>query len=239
MKISLCLVTLLALVAMAMAQFHQQAGRILEPPVPTLCAQSRQRYIWTSGRLCDFKGCERADLQPRNVNGWFWTAELTKLPPTTDRRQNDWSPSGGFNKPQPDNREFLQGGASENCLAILNNFYNDGVHWHDVACHHRKPWVCEENLAELSGGAGTGRTVSKPKEGIETGSWCGACCSSSTCGLNFCEREEEQEEEEEEQEQEQEQEQQQQQQLQKEEEQQEQQQQEQEEEQQEEENRVK
>ncbi|KAK7864419.1 hypothetical protein R5R35_000460 [Gryllus longicercus] len=205
MKISLCLVTLLALVAMAVAQFHQQAGRILEPPVPTLCAQrkihetfggkgyffswkdpsvagqeedwlggrnwcrkrcmdlvsvethaenefvksriveGRQRYIWTSGRLCDFKGCERADLQPRNVNGWFWTAELTKLPPTTDRRQTDWSPSGGFNKPQPDNREFLQGGASENCLAILNNFYNDGVHWHDVACHHRKPWVCEES----------------------------------------------------------------------------------------------
>lgn len=53
------------------------------------------KYIWTSGRLCDFKGCDRPDLQPLNINGWFWTAELQKLAPTTDRSQNDWSESGG------------------------------------------------------------------------------------------------------------------------------------------------
>ncbi|XP_049771560.1 uncharacterized protein LOC126146138 isoform X1 [Schistocerca cancellata] len=191
------------------AQFQPQpAGRILEPPVPTLCAQRKihehfngkgyffswkdsqtqtpedwlggrnwcrmrcmdlvslettaenefikkrivegnQRYIWTSGRLCDFKGCDRPDLQPLHINGWFWTAELTRLPPTTDRHQNDWSHTGGLNRPQPDNREPQQGGAPENCLAVLNNFYNDGVHWHDVACHHRKPFVCEDNDALL------------------------------------------------------------------------------------------
>lgn len=93
---------------------------------------SQQKYIWTSGRLCDFKGCDRPDLQPVSINGWFWTAELQKLAPTTDRRQNDWSENGGIGQPQPDNRELQQGGAAENCLAILNNFYNDGVHWHDV-----------------------------------------------------------------------------------------------------------
>lgn len=38
--------------------------------------------------------------------------------------------NGGIGRPQPDNRELQQGGAPENCLAILNNFYNDGVHWH-------------------------------------------------------------------------------------------------------------
>jgi hypothetical protein len=54
---------------------------------------------------------------------------LQKLAPTTDRRQNDWSENGGIGVPQPDNRELQQGGANENCLAILNNFYNDGVHW--------------------------------------------------------------------------------------------------------------
>lgn len=107
------------------------------------------KYIWTSGRQCDFRGCERPDLQPTNVNGWFWTAELQKLAPTTDRQQNDWSENGGIGQPQPDNREVQQGGAKETCLAVLNNFYNDGVHWHDVACHHRKPWVCEENDALL------------------------------------------------------------------------------------------
>merc|ERR1711971_973351 len=45
---------------------------------------------------------------------------------------------------QPDNRA-----AGENpphpevCLGILNNFYADGIKWHDVACHHKKPTVCE------------------------------------------------------------------------------------------------
>nr|CAD7580680.1 unnamed protein product [Timema californicum] len=106
---------------------------------------SNVKYIWTSGRLCDFKGCDRPDLQPIHINGWFWTAELKKLAPTNNRVQNDWSHTGGLNRPQPDNREPQQGGAPENCLAVLNNFYQDGVHWHDVACHHRKPFVCEES----------------------------------------------------------------------------------------------
>lgn len=52
-------------------------------------------------------------------------------------------------KPQPDNREAIQGGAPENCLAVLNQFYNDGVNWHDVACHHKKPWICEDNESLL------------------------------------------------------------------------------------------
>ena len=47
--------------------------------------------------------------------------------------------------PQPDNREEIQNGAPENCIAILNNLYGDGIHWHDVACHHKKPFVCEES----------------------------------------------------------------------------------------------
>lgn len=103
------------------------------------------KYIWTSGRLCDFKGCDRTDLQPVEINGWFWTAILQKMPPTTNREQNDWSEGGGIGKPQPDNRELIQGGAAEHCVAILNNFYEDGVHWHDVACHHVKPFICEEH----------------------------------------------------------------------------------------------
>ncbi|XP_059490613.1 uncharacterized protein LOC132205534 [Neocloeon triangulifer] len=215
--ISLCsgkMIRVLSLAAVvatfALVSGQAQKGRILEPPVPALCAQRkiherfggkgyffswkepstagqekdwldgrnycRQRcmdlvspdskpendfiksrivrdkvkYIWTSGRLCDFKGCDRPDLKPLNVNGWFWTAELKKLPPTTDRINNDWSPSGGLGRPQPDNREAAQGGATENCLAILNQFYKDGVNWHDVACHHFKPWVCEENQSLLS-----------------------------------------------------------------------------------------
>ncbi|ROT65260.1 mannose-binding protein [Penaeus vannamei] len=51
----------------------------------------------------------------------------------------NWSHTGATGHPQPDNRE--QGG--ENCLAVLNNFYDDGVRWHDVGCHHEKPIICE------------------------------------------------------------------------------------------------
>ena len=31
-------------------------------------------YFWTSGRLCDFDGCDRPDFFPKNLNGWFWSA---------------------------------------------------------------------------------------------------------------------------------------------------------------------
>ena len=48
-------------------------------------------------------------------------------------------------RPQPDNREQIQqNGGEEACLAVLNNFYGDGIKWHDVACHHEKPIVCED-----------------------------------------------------------------------------------------------
>lgn len=47
--------------------------------------------------------------------------------------------------PQPDNRAAgEQPPSPETCLAILNNFYADGIKWHDVACHHKKPTVCEQ-----------------------------------------------------------------------------------------------
>ena len=40
---------------------------------------------------------------------------------------------------------FLQGRNDEACLAFLNNFYGDGVVWHDIACYHKKPFVCEDD----------------------------------------------------------------------------------------------
>lgn len=40
---------------------------------------------------------------------------------------------------------FNATGNDESCLSILNNFYNDGLKWHDVACHHLKPFVCEDS----------------------------------------------------------------------------------------------
>uniref|UniRef100_A0A1B0DML3 Uncharacterized protein n=1 Tax=Phlebotomus papatasi TaxID=29031 RepID=A0A1B0DML3_PHLPP len=107
-------------------------------------------YIWTSGRLCDFKGCEgRADLEPKNIFGWFWSANREKIQPTNQIPQgwgyNPWSRTGHKKQPQPDNAEFDINQTSESCLSVLNNVYNDGIAWHDVACYHEKPVVCEDN----------------------------------------------------------------------------------------------
>ena len=30
------------------------------------------KFFWTSGRLCDFGGCDRPEFFPKNINGWFW-----------------------------------------------------------------------------------------------------------------------------------------------------------------------
>lgn len=50
-----------------------------------------------------------------------------------------------LNVPQPDNHDKKQGGYEESCLAVLNNYYNDGIKWHDVGCHHVKSFICEDS----------------------------------------------------------------------------------------------
>merc|ERR1712029_243940 len=95
------------------------------------------KYFWTSGRMCNFEGCDREDFLPKNINGWFWSANQARMNPTNGTRFHDWSQTGGSRppKPQPDNREKVgnPSGDDEACMAVLNNFYGDGVKWHDVA----------------------------------------------------------------------------------------------------------
>jgi len=121
-------------------------------------------YIWTSGRLCDFEGCaERADLQPVNEKGWFWSAVNRKISPTNaptpgwSRNPQPWSRTGHHKRPQPDNAEFGINKTPESCLGVLNNLYQDGIKWHDIACYHKKPYICEDNEALLNFIKGTNR----------------------------------------------------------------------------------
>ena len=98
-----------------------------------IVAKDRQRYFWTGGEV---------------RNGQIsWPS---------GKRYNDvdWSHTGGSvlgeeitisltvccsaKRPQPDNRE-----GNEFCLAVLNNFYADGIRFHDVSCHHKKPVTCQ------------------------------------------------------------------------------------------------
>ncbi|XP_055386410.1 uncharacterized protein LOC129615300 [Condylostylus longicornis] len=107
-------------------------------------------YIWTSGRICDFAGCEnRPDLEPKNIFGWFWSATREKIQATNRIPQNwgynPWSQTGHKKRPQPDNAEYDINQTKEQCLSVLNNVYNDGIQWHDVACYHEKPVICEDS----------------------------------------------------------------------------------------------
>ncbi|XP_069957503.1 uncharacterized protein [Cherax quadricarinatus] len=54
----------------------------------------------------------------------------------------NWSYTGSEGIPQPDNAEE----GKEDCLAVLNSFYNDGIRWHDVACYHPKAIICERRI---------------------------------------------------------------------------------------------
>jgi len=106
-------------------------------------------YIWTSGRLCDFAGCDNGDLYPKNINGWFWSATRGKIAATNripkGWGKNPWSQTGYKKKPQPDDAEYGVNGTHEPCMAVLNTVYADGIFWHDVACYHMKPFFCEDS----------------------------------------------------------------------------------------------
>lgn len=88
-------------------------------------------FIWTSGRLCDFDGCEgRWDLLPKRIKGWLWSANQIAIAPTNKTppgkfflcwnqqafitilslflvilgwKYQPWSFTGLRKKPQPDN----------------------------------------------------------------------------------------------------------------------------------------
>nr|XP_045620850.1 collectin-12-like [Procambarus clarkii] len=74
--------------------------------------------IWTSGNK-------------RNSRSWSWLSG-------TSSPYSNWSSTGRRGLPQPDNDE-----GNEDCLAVLNNQYNDGVTWHDSSCFHLRRVICE------------------------------------------------------------------------------------------------
>ncbi|KAJ8876000.1 hypothetical protein PR048_023908 [Dryococelus australis] len=100
------------------------------------------RYIWTSGRKCNFQGCDRPDLQPSNVNGWFWSGSGSKIGPTSQRNSGDWSGTGGFGQAQPDNREAPQKRGSDKGDTATSIKYaiaakRKALNWRAVFSSHR------------------------------------------------------------------------------------------------------
>merc|ERR1712183_615870 len=85
-----------------------------------LLTTDRAPYFWSGGQVS------------RDSRSLSWPSGKTD---PIARGQHPWSFTGRTG-PQPD--------GGERCLAVLNNTYRDGVKFHDVACHHRKPVICEE-----------------------------------------------------------------------------------------------
>ena len=38
------------------------------------------KFFWTSGRKCNFDGCDKPEFFPKLINGWFWSANQVKTP---------------------------------------------------------------------------------------------------------------------------------------------------------------
>ncbi|XP_047471523.1 E-selectin-like [Penaeus chinensis] len=62
---------------------------------------------------------------------WIWTSGHIK------NHGFAWASGEEF----VDNRE-----GNEHCLGVLNNVYDDGVKWHDIACNHDKAIICERKV---------------------------------------------------------------------------------------------
>jgi len=93
--------------------------------------KSKVYGIWTGGQICQETTC----MENNSKSTWVW--KPTNLVISHNRYVN-WSKNGAKGISQPDN--FTK---QEGCLAILNNWYKDGVAWHDLECKDKLPFVCE------------------------------------------------------------------------------------------------
>merc|ERR1711937_85400 len=136
--------------------------------IKKIMARDKVDSIYSSGRKCNFKGCEGAGN--------------SQIPPT-DRDDEDtaWSPTGRSGDRQPDNFEGVKQGKieiegdkgvtiegfqeyyDEACLAVLNNKYQDGIKWHDVACYNRMAIICEDSDQLID--------LVEQEEGVDVRNW--------------------------------------------------------------------
>jgi len=119
------------------------------------CAGMETISLDTRDKQEEFNNVLARDNSGRSTwtNGYkyFWTGGIVNhrrqtvawnnrnAPAIKFSESSQWSPTGRNGQPQPDNRDR----AGEKCLGVLMNVYQDGIKWHDVACHHTKPTICE------------------------------------------------------------------------------------------------
>ena len=92
-------------------------GLVVVDRLLIVCLADNITAMWTSGRKCNFlnKGCDSAELQPVNVNGWFWADGNKRIPSTTvPSKLTFWSSTGETGRRQPDNYQGQKEGGLEN-----------------------------------------------------------------------------------------------------------------------------
>ena len=113
-------------------KFWHNIGYVVVDQFLIICLSDNITAMWTSGRKCNFlnkviyfhvlkyfqifnKGCDSAELQPVNVNGWFWADGNKRIPPTTvPSKLTFWSGTGETGQRQPDNYQGKKEGGLEN-----------------------------------------------------------------------------------------------------------------------------
>jgi hypothetical protein len=73
-------------------------------------------------------------------NGWLWYPTGKKI----GSNFSGWSNTGGVGESQPDNLSNRYGGSVEACLGLLNNWFGDGVAWHDMPCDEKMSVICKQ-----------------------------------------------------------------------------------------------
>jgi hypothetical protein len=99
---------------------------------------------WTSGRICDFKDCDKKKLERKN--SFFW-ASISEYIPPKGKGFTDWG-AVGSRGPQPDNYR-----APEDCVALIppevKGEPSKQYTWYDVPCVYEYDIVCEDSDALL------------------------------------------------------------------------------------------
>jgi len=133
--------------------------------VKAFMKREKIRTLWTSGRLCDFPGCNGTFTGDLWVDGWFWSADRVPIAAVNKTASgwtyNPWGKSGPNKKPQPDNAEFAINESKEACIALFQDVYEDGITWNDVACYQEFHVLCEDNKELLEYVRSTNPELSK------------------------------------------------------------------------------
>merc|ERR1711874_799065 len=115
------------------------------------------RWNWFTARNYCRKRCmdlisieseEEQEFLGRAMNGGnvreVWTSGMGETNVFNGRRFNGWSNTGPLQKAQPDGILKADGFGEQACTALLDNFFNDGLSWHDTKCNDRRQIICED-----------------------------------------------------------------------------------------------